>query len=59
VRLQQAAAVGLGLSSVLSADDLDPGWFDAVAALEEDAPALEVDSARERLHARTRMKRGF
>lgn len=58
VRLQESIAVGKGVQSFHSLDDLGPEWADAAAADPSEVDVILMDSMVQRATARARAKRG-
>ncbi len=56
VRLQQSVAVGKGLQSYHSMEDLGPEWADAVASDPAEVNVILADSQQQRTHARARRR---
>ena len=56
VRLQQSVAVGKGLQSYHSLEDLGPEWADAIARDPSEANAILAASQQQRAHARSKRR---
>lgn len=59
VRKQHAVAVAEGQNAASSNRDLDPGWADAIAGVEEEWEFLHYIINAERKTARALLKHGF